>query len=211
MRQAVFPAGTASRTGGSGTLCDTHHSTTCCHRPNSQLEARFSSVGPAEGLGHGGVEVGDELLERPFPPNYPVAFLRDSLAQRGFAPCSVLRDAPDGRGISVAGLILVRQMPGSAKGVMFMTLEDESANANIIVWPSVFEKKPPHHPLGRHARLPGQGSARKRRHPPDRGKRLRSDGGPQEGLRKPLQPKPRDIYVPDLHIDTLKPKSRNFR
>jgi error-prone DNA polymerase len=71
---------------------------------------------------------------------HPVAFLRDSLAQRGFAPCSALRDGSNGRRISIAGLILVRQMPGSAKGVMFMTLEDESANANIIVLPSVFEK-----------------------------------------------------------------------
>ena len=42
--------------------------------------------------------------------------------------------------ISIAGLVLVRQMPGSAKGVMFITLEDESANANLIVWPTVFEQ-----------------------------------------------------------------------
>jgi error-prone DNA polymerase len=51
---------------------------------------------------------------------HPIAFLRESLARRGYAPCSVLHDAPDGRRISIAGLILVRQMPGSAKGVMFM-------------------------------------------------------------------------------------------
>ena len=40
--------------------------------------------------------------------------------------------------LAIAGLILVRQMPGSAKGVMFITIVDESDNANLIVWPSVF-------------------------------------------------------------------------
>jgi error-prone DNA polymerase len=47
---------------------------------------------------------------------HPVAFLRESPAQRGFAPCSSLRDAPNARRISIAGLILVRRMPGPAKG-----------------------------------------------------------------------------------------------
>ncbi|MEA2951178.1 MAG: error-prone polymerase, partial [Alphaproteobacteria bacterium] len=70
---------------------------------------------------------------------HPLRFLRENLSQRGYLPCSALRDTVDGRRISIAGLVLVRQMPGSAKGVMFITLEDESANANLIVWPSVFE------------------------------------------------------------------------
>jgi DNA polymerase III alpha subunit len=51
-----------------------------------------------------------------------------------------LKETPNGRRLSIAGLVLVRQMPGSAKGVMFITLEDESANANLIVWPTVFEQ-----------------------------------------------------------------------
>jgi error-prone DNA polymerase len=51
-----------------------------------------------------------------------------------------MRDARDGSRLAIAGLILVHQMPGSAKSVMFITLEDESANANLIVWPSVFAK-----------------------------------------------------------------------
>ena len=49
------------------------------------------------------------------------------------------RDAPSGRRVTVAGLVLVRQRPGTAKGVIFMTLEDETAIANTIVWPRVFE------------------------------------------------------------------------
>ena len=53
---------------------------------------------------------------------------------------SALRTARNDSRISIAGLVLVRQMPGSAKGVMFITLEDESANANLIVWPTVFEQ-----------------------------------------------------------------------
>ena len=71
---------------------------------------------------------------------HPLAFLRETLnARRLFAVQRSCARAANGRRISIAGLVLVRQMPGSAKGVMFVTLEDESANANLIVWPSVFE------------------------------------------------------------------------
>ena len=70
---------------------------------------------------------------------HPLAFLRDALNARGYLPCAALRTVRNDARISIAGLVLVRQMPGSAKGVMFVTLEDESANANLIVWPSVFE------------------------------------------------------------------------
>src|SRR4029077_8308198 len=66
---------------------------------------------------------------------HPAAF-----AGPGYQPCRTLRTARNGSRISIAGLVLVRQMPGSAKGVMFITLEDESANANLIVWPKVFEQ-----------------------------------------------------------------------
>ena len=47
--------------------------------------------------------------------------------------------ARDGRWLEAAGVVLVRQMPGSAKGVMFITIEDESGVANIVIWPKVFE------------------------------------------------------------------------
>ena len=49
----------------------------------------------------------------------------------------------DGRRTAVAGLVLVRQRPGTAKGVVFMTLEDETGAANIIVWKDVFEAHRP--------------------------------------------------------------------
>jgi DNA polymerase III alpha subunit len=51
----------------------------------------------------------------------------------------MLTTATDGTRIKVAGLVLVRQRPGTASGVIFMTLEDEGGIANIVVWPKVFE------------------------------------------------------------------------
>ena len=72
---------------------------------------------------------------------HPLAFLRADLTQRRMVPCSELRRARDGRRVTVAGLVLVRQKPGSAKGVMFITLEDETEVANLIVWPSLFERQ----------------------------------------------------------------------
>src|SRR6201999_2227787 len=65
---------------------------------------------------------------------------RDRLLDKGYLSCRSLQTARNGSRVSVAGLVLVRQMPGSAKGVMFITLEDESTNANLIVWPNVFEQ-----------------------------------------------------------------------
>ncbi|MGE3228339.1 MAG: OB-fold nucleic acid binding domain-containing protein [Hyphomicrobium sp.] len=71
---------------------------------------------------------------------HPVAFFRERLARRSAIPNADLyhaeRTAPDQR-ITVAGLVLTRQMPGDKK-VVFATLEDETGIANIIVWPKVF-------------------------------------------------------------------------
>jgi len=55
--------------------------------------------------------------------------------------CADLKTARDGQRVTVAGLVLVRQKPGSAKGVLFMTIEDETDVANLIVWPSLFERQ----------------------------------------------------------------------
>ena len=72
---------------------------------------------------------------------HPVAFLREGLRARGVAACADLARARDGRRVGVAGLVLVRQRPGSARGVMFLTIEDETGVANLIVWPSVFARQ----------------------------------------------------------------------
>jgi error-prone DNA polymerase len=71
---------------------------------------------------------------------HPVQFLRQQLQARGVVAHGTLGDLTPGRRVAVAGLVLVRQRPGSAKGVIFMTLEDESGVANTIVWPKVFER-----------------------------------------------------------------------
>ena len=55
--------------------------------------------------------------------------------------CADLAHARDGRRLTVPGLVLVRQRPGSASGVMFITLEDETGVANLVVWPSLFERQ----------------------------------------------------------------------
>ncbi|MCF3932286.1 OB-fold nucleic acid binding domain-containing protein [Acuticoccus sp. M5D2P5] len=69
---------------------------------------------------------------------HPVAFVRRHLQRERIIAAENV-GAANQRRISVAGLVLVRQRPGSAKGVIFMTLEDETGVANVIVWPKVFE------------------------------------------------------------------------
>ena len=70
---------------------------------------------------------------------HPLFFLRDELHRRGHTRCAHLAKVKDGRRVEVAGIILVRQKPGSAKGVLFITVEDETGVANIILWPDRFE------------------------------------------------------------------------
>lgn len=71
---------------------------------------------------------------------HPLEFLRAELGRRRFARNVELRDMASGRMVTVGGLVLVRQRPGSAKGVIFETIEDETGVANIIIWPKTFEK-----------------------------------------------------------------------
>ncbi|WP_274626973.1 error-prone DNA polymerase [Arvimicrobium flavum] len=71
---------------------------------------------------------------------HPVSFMRERLRQASVTPNVELGSIPNGRRVTVAGLVLVRQRPGSAKGVIFMTLEDEVSVANIIVWQKTFER-----------------------------------------------------------------------
>jgi error-prone DNA polymerase len=70
---------------------------------------------------------------------HPLSFLRDQLDTMGIVRCADLGQVRDGRNIEVAGVILVRQRPGSAKGVLFVTIEDETGIANGILWPDRFD------------------------------------------------------------------------
>jgi len=69
---------------------------------------------------------------------HPMCFLRDHYAARGFVTADRLRKLRYGQRVSLAGLVLIRQRPGSAKGVCFITLEDETGIANLVVWPDKF-------------------------------------------------------------------------
>jgi len=71
---------------------------------------------------------------------HPACFLRDDLTRRGIIRNEALRARRSGEHVTVSGLVTIRQRPGTASGVIFMTIEDETAIANIIVWPKIFER-----------------------------------------------------------------------
>ena len=72
---------------------------------------------------------------------HPVALLRGRLAARGIVTAAGLRELPDGATVRTAGLVITRQRPGSAQGVTFVTLEDETGSINLIVWRDVAERQ----------------------------------------------------------------------
>jgi error-prone DNA polymerase len=71
---------------------------------------------------------------------HPLSFLREELAGEGTVRAADLPTLPAGRRLDIAGLVLIRQRPGTASGVVFVTIEDETGIANLIVWPQVFER-----------------------------------------------------------------------
>jgi len=71
---------------------------------------------------------------------HPMEFLHPASESEGIVACKDVSHANDKRRVRCAGVVLVRQRPGSSKGVVFMTLEDETGIANIVVWPKVMEK-----------------------------------------------------------------------
>ncbi len=71
---------------------------------------------------------------------HPSAFLRADLNRRRIVKNEMLRSTRNGARVHISGLITVRQRPGTAKGVIFMTIEDETSIANVIVWPRTFER-----------------------------------------------------------------------
>ncbi|NTE35211.1 error-prone DNA polymerase [Agrobacterium tumefaciens] len=170
--------------------------------------------------------------------DHPISFLRRDLAARRIVTCAEAMNARDKSWLCVAGLVLVRQKPGSAKGVMFVTVEDETGIANIVVWPSLFEKRrrvvlgasmmaiqgkiqregDVVHLIARQLEdLSGDLSALADRdtefkNPSGRGDEFAhgSPGGGDARDRPKSIPEAREIYVRDLHIDTLRVKARNF-
>jgi len=169
---------------------------------------------------------------------HPLGFLRSDLAKRQIVTCAEAMRARDGQWLMTAGLVLVRQRPGSAKGVMFITIEDETGVANLVVWPKLFERSRRvvlgSSMMAINGRIQREGevvhlvaqqlfdlsadlSSLADR---DGGFRLPTGRGDEFAHGSPARPDPRersvpgvrarDMFTPDLHIDTLKIKSRNF-
>ncbi|AVH45017.1 DNA polymerase [Agrobacterium tumefaciens] len=167
---------------------------------------------------------------------HPVSFLRNDLSARNIIPCAEAMNAWDGQWVYTAGLVLVRQKPGSAKGVMLITIEDETGPANVVVWPTLFEKRRGvvlgssmmaingriqregevvHLVAQQLFDLSGDLMGLADRHtgfrlPTGRGDEFAHGGGVPDPRDRPKPVVPRDMFTPDLHIDTLKVKSRNF-
>jgi error-prone DNA polymerase len=84
--------------------------------------------------------VGDYQTIRLSLKGHPVSFLRERLAQAGAMTAADYVGLANNRRVRVGGVILVRQRPGTAKGVCFVTIEDETGVANLVLWPDVFER-----------------------------------------------------------------------
>jgi error-prone DNA polymerase len=82
--------------------------------------------------------------------DHPLCYLREKLRQRGAITARELSTLPRGRQVSIAGLVLSRQQPGTASGVVFVTLEDETGIANLILYRDVFERN---HLAARHSAI----------------------------------------------------------
>lgn len=170
--------------------------------------------------------------------SHPISFLREDLRRRRIVSCAEAMEARDGRWLEAAGIVLVRQRPGSAKGVMFITLEDETGIANLVVWAKVFEQhrrtvlsagmvavrgriqregEVVHLVARRITDLSAELASVGEREgsfpvPHARGDQVRNGGsGPDPRELPPKGLRSRDIYIPDLHIDNIKVKTRDFR
>jgi error-prone DNA polymerase len=84
--------------------------------------------------------VADYQTQRLSLKAHPMSFLRASLAERGFLRAADLPARRNRSTVRVAGVVLIRQRPGSAKGVVFITLEDETGVVNVVVWPDMMER-----------------------------------------------------------------------
>ncbi|MFP5329804.1 MAG: error-prone DNA polymerase [Alphaproteobacteria bacterium] len=72
---------------------------------------------------------------------HPMHFLRAHYAAQGFVTAEQLKALRNGKRLAIAGVVLIRQRPGTSKGVVFITIEDETGVANLVIWPDVFERQ----------------------------------------------------------------------
>lgn len=164
--------------------------------------------------------------------DHPLTFLRDELSSRHVMTCADGTAMRDRRLTRVAGLVLVRQKPGSAKGVMFITIEDETGVANLVIWPSLYEQQ--RRVVLSASFLVVDGKVQRegdvvhivatRLHDGsdllasvgDRGDTFpiphgRGDEVYHRSAPDARSPKVRDIYIPDLSLEAIKVRTRDFR
>jgi error-prone DNA polymerase len=101
------------------------------HEPPVKLRPMTAGGEVVEDYGHVGLTL----------RSHPVSFLREDLRRQRIVTCAEAMQARDGCWLETAGLVLVRQMPGSAKGVIFITIEDETGIANLVIWPKLYERQ----------------------------------------------------------------------
>jgi error-prone DNA polymerase len=121
VEQAVRPAGELFRDPGSGARIPDPGSPLRPMDEHERLRADYGGMGLTIGP-------------------HPMALRRHDLAMRGVTRASDLPSARDGRRVRVAGMVITRQRPGTAKGFVFLTLEDETGISNIIVRPDLFDR-----------------------------------------------------------------------
>jgi len=84
-----------------------------------------------EGYGHVGLTL----------HSHPISFLLGDLRRQRIVTCAEGQQDRDGCWLQTAGLMLVLQIPGSAKGVIFITIEDETGITNLVIWPKLYERQ----------------------------------------------------------------------
>ncbi len=198
------------------------------HEPAVALRPMTAGSEVVEDYGHVGLTL----------RSHPVSFLRGDLHRQRVITCAEAMQARDGCWLQTAGLVLVRQMPGSAKGVVFITIEDETGIANLVIWPNLYERQRrvilSSGMMAVHGRIQREGEVVHlvAHRLTDLSDALASVGGRDAIFPLPhrrgdevhhassgldprnLPPKgmeARDVPIPDLHIDTIKTKTRDFR
>ncbi len=101
------------------------------HEPSVILRPMTAGSEVVEDYGHVGLTL----------RSHPISFLRGDLHRQRMVSCAEAMQARNGCWLRTAGLVLVRQMPGSAKGVVFITIEDETGIANLVIWPKLYERQ----------------------------------------------------------------------
>jgi len=101
---------------------------------DDELLPEFAALSAFESIGWDYLSTGHSVRGHPLEP------FREELARQGLPDAGALNAGEDGARVSYAGLVICRQRPGTAGGVVFMTLEDESGFVNCVVWARVFER-----------------------------------------------------------------------